>query len=110
MTQDVRIEDLKENLLDDRISVCGDEQPVEQLSVQKGTGEKKQGLRKMLEETSSPSKILYVDNKPVGEILYYPESSIPYLKDTYPKILHRTCIFVDLPQQAKGHGQAHCMR
>src|SRR6266571_5001785 len=105
MTQDVRIEDLKENLLDDRISVCGDEQPVERPSVQKGIREKKQWLRKMLEESSSPSKILYVDNKPVGQILYYPESSIPFLKDPDPKMLHVGCSFVHLAQQGKGHGK-----
>jgi len=106
MTQDVRIEDLKEKLLDDRISVCGDEQPVKQLSVQKGIREKKQWLRKMLEESGSPSKILYVDNKPVGQILYYPESSIPFLKDPDPKMLHVSCSFVHLAQQGKGHGKA----
>src|SRR5438445_13870469 len=106
MTQDVRIEDLKENLLDDRISVCGDEQPVERPSVQKGIREKKQWLRKMLEESSSPSKILYVDNKPVGQILYYPESSIPFLKDPDPKMLHVGCSFVHLAQQGNGHGKA----
>ena len=101
MTQDVRIEDLKENLLDDRISVCGDEQPVERPSVQKGIREKKQWLRKMLEESSSPSKILYVDNKPVGQILYYPESSIPFLKDPDPKMLHVGCSFVHLPNRER---------
>ncbi len=105
MTQEVRVEDLKEDLLDDRISVCGDEQPVEQPSVQKGIKEKKQWLRNMLKESGPPSKILYVDNKPVGQILYYPESSIPFLKDPDPKMLHVGCSFVHLAQQGKGHGK-----
>ncbi len=103
---DVRIEDLKEDLLDDRISVCGEEQPVEKSAVQKGIKEKKQWLRNMLRESGSPSKILYVDSKPVGQIMYYPESSIPFLKDSDTKTLHLGCSFVHLAQQGKGHGKA----
>src|SRR5712692_1351916 len=105
-SQDIRIEDLKEQLLDDRISVCRDEQPVEQPAVQKGIKEKKQWIRNMLKRSGPPSKILYVDDKPVGQILYYPESSIPFLKDPDPKTLHVRCSFVHLAQQGKGHGKA----
>ncbi len=102
----VRIKDLKERLLDDRISVCGDEQPIEQPAIRKGIGEKKQWLRNMLKQSGPPSKILYVDDKPAGQISYYPESSIPFLKNPDPKTLHVRCSFVHLAQQGKGHGKA----
>jgi len=105
-TRDIRIKNLKEDLLDDRISVCGDEQPVEQSAIQKGIMEKKHWLRNMLKESGPPSKILYVDDKPVGQILYLPESSIPFLKNPDPRTLHVRCSFVHLAQQGKGHGKA----
>src|SRR5713226_4239909 len=105
-SQPIRIEDVKEQLLDDRISVCGDEQPLEQPAVQKGIKEKKQWIRNMLKRSGPPSKILYVDDKPVGQISYYPESSIPFLKDPDPKTLHVRCSFVHLAQQGKGPRQS----
>ncbi len=61
---------MKEQLLDDRISVCGDDQPLDQPSIQDGVREKKHWLRHMLKESTAPSKILYVDDKPVGQISY----------------------------------------
>ncbi len=104
-SQHIRIEALKEQLLDDRISVCGEDQPLEP-SVEKGIREKKKWLRDMLHGSGPPSKILYVDDKPIGQISYYPEEAIPFLKDPDPKTLHVSCSFVHLAQQGKGHGRA----
>ena len=104
-TRSVRIEDLKEQLIDDRISVCGDKQPVEQLAIREGIREKKRWLRKLLKETGPPSKVLYVDEKPVGQIQYYPESSMPFLANPDPKSLHVMCSFVHLDHQGKGYGK-----
>lgn len=101
----VHIEDLKEELIDDRISVCGDKQPVEQLAIRKGIQEKKRWLRKMLKTRGPPSKVLYVDGRPEGQIQFYPESSIPFLEDPDPKTLHVMCSFVHLSKQGKGYGK-----
>jgi GNAT superfamily N-acetyltransferase len=101
----VRIEDLKEKLIDDRISVCGDKQPVEQPAIRRGIREKKQWLRKMMKNTGPPSKVLYVDERPEGQIQFYPESSIPFLKNPDPKTLRVMCSFVHLSQQGKGYGK-----
>ncbi len=104
-SQDVRIENLNESLLDDRISVCGENQPVEQPSIKLGIKEKKEWLRKMLKETGSPTKVLYVNNRPEGQIQFYPETSIPFLKDPDPKTLHVMCSFIHLAHQGNGYGK-----
>jgi GNAT superfamily N-acetyltransferase len=101
----VRIEDLNEKLIDDRISVCGDKQPVEQPAIRRGIKEKKQWLRRMLKTSGPPSKVLYVDGRPEGQIQFYPESSIPFIQNPDPKTLHVMCSFVHLSQQGKGYGK-----
>jgi GNAT superfamily N-acetyltransferase len=101
----VRIEDLRERIIDDRISVCGDKQPVEQPAIRKGIKEKKRWLRRMLRNSGPPSKVLYVDGHPEGQIQFYPESSIPFIQNPDPKNLHVMCSFVHLPQQGKGYGK-----
>lgn len=102
----VSIEDLTAKSINDRISVCGENQPIEQPSIKRGVREKKRWLRKMLKKVGPPSKMVYVDDKPVGQIQYYPESSIPYLKNPDSKTLHIMCSFVHLAHQGKGHGSA----
>ncbi len=58
----------------------------------------------MLHNTGPPTKLLYVDDKPVGQIQYYPETSIPFLENPDPKTLHVMCSFVHLGSQGKGYG------
>jgi len=101
----VRVENLSERLLDDRISVCGEDQP-DSPSIRRGIEEKKHWLQRMLREQGPPSKLAYVDSKPVGHIQFYSESSIPYLENPDPKTLHVMCSFVRLALQNKGCGTA----
>jgi GNAT superfamily N-acetyltransferase len=101
----VRVENLSESSLDDRISVCGEDQP-DSPSIRRGMEEKKRWLRRMLREHGPPSKLAYVDSKPVGHVQFYPESSVPYLENPDPRTLHVMCSFVRLAQQHNGCGTA----
>ncbi len=101
----VKVENLSKRSLDDRISVCGEDHP-DSPSIRRGIEEKKHWLQRMLGEHGPPSKLAYVDSKPVGHIQFYPESSIPYLENPDPKTLHVMCSFVRLALQNKGCGSA----
>lgn len=80
MLRQLKILDLVDDLIDDIICVCCragyKRNPMFRVCVEV----KKIWLHQMLNKYGSVAKIAFVNNKPVAQLLYYPEESIPYLK------------------------------
>jgi predicted GNAT family acetyltransferase len=70
----VRIENLQDSNLEDLIYVCSSKK-LEDPIHQQGMSLKRKWLREMLEKYGSCAKIAYYDEKPVAQILYYPEEA-----------------------------------
>lgn len=58
---------------------------------------KKNWLSYMLERYGSVAKIAFIDDRPIAQLLYYPEESIPYL-DPRPGVIRVFCIYNPYPE------------
>jgi hypothetical protein len=68
---------------------------------------KRQWLINMLNHHGPCTKIAYLDEKPVAQILYYPEEIIPFYHNPRKDVVHLQCIFNPSPEaQHKGAGDA----
>jgi len=70
----VRIENLQDSNIDDLIYVCSSNRLSDPIH-QQGVKQKKQWLSEMLGKYGSCAKIAYYNDKPVAQILYYPEEA-----------------------------------
>jgi len=70
----IRIENLQESNIEDLIYVCSSKRLNDPIH-QQGIKLKRQWLREMLRKYGSFAKIAYHKNKPVAQILYYPEEA-----------------------------------
>jgi predicted GNAT family acetyltransferase len=74
MQEKVRIENLQDSNIEDLIYVCSSKRLGDPIH-QQGMSLKRKWLREMLEKYGSCAKIAYYNEKPVGQILYYPEEA-----------------------------------
>jgi hypothetical protein len=72
MQEKVRIENLSQSNIEDLIYVCSSK-TLDNPTHQKGISLKKQWLMEMLQKHGSCAKVAYYNEKPVAQILYYPE-------------------------------------
>jgi thiol-disulfide isomerase/thioredoxin len=72
MPEKIRIENLQDSNIDDLIHVCSAKRLGDPIH-QQGMKLKRQWLREMLSNYGSVAKIAYFNDKPVAQILYYPE-------------------------------------
>ena len=70
----IRIENLRDSNIEDLISVCSSTRLGDPIH-QQGVNLKRRWLREMLEKHGSVAKVAYFEEKPVGQILFYPEES-----------------------------------
>jgi len=74
MKEKVRIENLQDSNIEDLIYVCSFKRLLDPIH-QQGISLKRKWLREMLEKYGSCAKIAYYNEKPVAQILYYPEKA-----------------------------------
>jgi len=92
MQRDIRIENLSDLNIDDLIHVCSSKRlndPVHQ----QGIALKRQWLLTMLEKYGSCAKIGYYGDKPVAQVLYYPEKADMAKANTREDVLVISCIY-----------------
>ncbi len=100
MEEETRIENLKESNIDDLIYVCSSKRlddPVHQ----QGIKLKREWLRKMLDEYGSCAKIAYHNEKPVAQILYYPEEADVTSTSRRRDVLVLLCVYNPTPEAQK---------
>jgi hypothetical protein len=104
----LRVENISEENLEDVFMICSWNRAF--ASMEGPTQEKARELKRrwlidMLERHGPCTKIAYLDGKPVAQILFYPEETIPFNHDPRKDVLHLQCIFNPLPEaQHKGVG------
>lgn len=82
---------------DDLLYIC----PVKHLSdpyIQKGIIIKKGWFNAVYEKYGSPVRVCYVDDKPVSQILYFPEYIVPYIDKPRQGVLWINCIYNPYPE------------
>jgi hypothetical protein len=92
----IRIENLSESNIDDLIQVCSSKRLSDPAHV-KGVDIKKRWLLEMLKKFGSVARIAYLDNKPVAQILYYPEDSNPASLSKRKGVLNILCVYNPTP-------------
>ena len=106
----LRIEDISEDNLEDVFKVCSWNRPFatkDDPTLEKGREIKRRWLLDTLEKHGPCTKIAYLDERPVAQILFYPEETIPFNHDPRKDVLHLQCIFNPFPEaQRKGVGNA----
>jgi hypothetical protein len=106
----LRVENISEENLEDVFMICSWNRAF--ASMEGSTQEKARELKRrwlidMLKRHGPCTKIAYLDGKPVAQILFYPEETIPFNHDPRKDVLHLQCIFNPLPEaQHKGVGDA----
>ena len=104
----LRVEDVSEENLDDVFKICSSNRifaPMDDPILEKAREFKRQWLLDMLEQYGPCTKIAYLDGKPVAQILFYPEETVPYLHNPRKDVINLKCIFNPFPEaQGKGAG------
>jgi len=104
----LRVEDISEDNLEDVFKICSWDRafaPKGDPVLEKGRELKRQWLLDMLERHGSCAKVAYLDEKPVAQILFYPEKAVPYLHHPRDGVIYLKCVFnSSLGAQRKGVG------
>jgi GNAT superfamily N-acetyltransferase len=102
----LRVEDLNEDNVDDAFRVCSHNKLDDQIQ-RKGIELKKKWLLDILENYGPCMKIAYIDDHPVGEVQFYPETMIPYIPHPRDRVIVLHCIYNPFPEfRQKGVGRA----
>jgi GNAT superfamily N-acetyltransferase len=102
----LRIKDISEENLEDVLMICSGNRlfaSVDDPILEKGRELKGQWLLNMLERRGSCMKVAYLDEKPVAQILFYPEETMPYLHNPRKDVIYSKCIYISSPE-ARGKG------
>ena len=102
----MRIENISEENLQEALDICSGCRPfasVDDPILEKGREIKRRWLLDTLKRYGSCMKIAYLDEKPVAQILFYPEEVIPYLHNPRKDVIYAKCIYISSPV-ARGKG------
>ena len=97
----LRVEDISEDNLEDVFKICSWDRafaPKDDPVLEKGRELKRQWILEMLERHGPCIKIAYLDGRPVAQILYYPEKTVPYLHHPRDDVIYLKCIFNPHPE------------
>ena len=102
----MRIDDLTEENLDDVFRVCSYNRLDDPLQME-GIELKRKRLREIIEEHATCTKIAYLDERPVAQVLYYPERIAPFLAHPREGVVVLHCCYNPFKEaQGKGVGSA----
>ncbi len=99
---DIEVRDVDEGNMEDVFMVCSHgrlEDPIQR----RGIELKRRWLKEMLERIGPTTKIAYMDGRPVAQILFYPEASIPYIDNPREGVVVLNCVYNPFPE-ARGKG------
>ena len=100
MPEKIRIENLQKSNIDNLIHVCSSRRLSDPVH-QQGVKLKKQWLLEMLRKYGSCAKIAYYEDKPVAQILYYPEEADMTRVLRRENVLVINCIYNPTPEAQK---------
>jgi len=100
------IRDVKESNIDDVFRVCS-QNYLDDPEFAYGFSLKRKWIEQMLKEIGSVVKIAYIKSNPVAQLMFYPETVLPY--ETYPRVnvIRVECAYNAFPEmRGKGIGDA----
>jgi len=100
LREKIRVENLRDSNIDDLIHVCSSNRLSDPVH-QQGIKLKKQWLHRMLNEWGSCAKIAYYADKPVAQLLYYPEEADVTKAFKRKNVLMINCIYNPTPESQK---------
>jgi len=100
VSEKIKIENLKDSNIDDLIYVCSSKRLSDPIH-QQGIKLKEKWLREMLEKYGSFAKIAYLNDKPVAQILFYPEEADIIKAYKHENVLVIYCIYNPTPEAQK---------
>jgi len=103
----LRVEDVSEDNLYDVFRVCSYSKLEDPLQ-RKGMEIKERWLLGMLRERGPCTKIAYLDDRPVAQILFYPEGAAPFIQDPREDAVVLNCAYNPFPE-ARGKGAARAL-
>jgi len=98
----LRVADLDQENIDDVFRVCSHGRLNDPLQRQ-GIELKRRWLLEMLEEHGPCTKIAYLDDDPIAQILFYSESAVPFIADPRRDVVVLHCAYNPFPE-ARGRG------
>jgi len=102
----IDVRDLTKENLEDVFKVCSHgrmDDPVQM----RGIELKRRWLLETLESRGPCTKIAYLDERPVGQILCIPEEAVPYMRNPREGVVAIRCVYNPFPEtQRKGVGNA----
>jgi len=99
---DVSVRDVDASSIDDVFNICSYKNLDDPLQT-KGMEIKRRWLIKMLDRYGPCTKIAYLEDKPVAQILYYPERAVPYVLSPREGAVVLHCVYNPFPD-AQGRG------
>lgn len=96
------VRDVTEDNLDDAFRVCSNGRLGDPLQMQ-GIKLRQQWIRRMLAATGPCVKVAYLDDRPVAQLMFYPETSVPYLPHPRAGVLLLRCVYNPF-KEAQGKG------
>ena len=88
----LKVKELTLENLDDVFEICSFNRPEGDI-VDKGREFRAKWLTNMLERYGSCTKIAYFDEKPVAQVLYYPEEAMRYIRNRRKDVIHIQCVY-----------------
>lgn len=103
---EVRVADLEEENIDDVFRVCSHNKLDDPLQ-QRGIELKRRWLLETLAKHGPCTKIAYLGDRPVAQILFYPEEAAPFIADPREEVVVLHCAYNPFPEaRGKGAGTA----
>jgi GNAT superfamily N-acetyltransferase len=88
----LEVKDLTLENMDDVFEICSFNRPAGEI-IDKGREFRAKWLTDMLERHRSCTKIAYYNEKPVAQILYYPEEAMQYIRNRRKDVIHIQCVY-----------------
>jgi len=98
----VTVRDVAEENLDDAFRVCSSGRLDDALQMQ-GIQLRRRWIRGMLAATGPCVKIAYLEGRPIAQLLFYPETSVPYLPQPRAGVILLRCVYNPF-KEAQGKG------
>lgn len=107
MNSSIKVEDLLEENMEDVFRVCSHGRLQDPLQ-RRGMELKKRWLLEMLDRYGPCTKIAYLEERPIAQLLYYPEEIIPHIEKPRKDVIHIHCVYNPFPE-VRGKGGASAL-
>ena len=100
------IQNIVQSNIDDIFRVCSHKY-LDDPEFEHGMNLKREWMKKMIKQIGPVAKIAYLNSKPVAQIMFYPETALPYISQPRAKVIRVECAYNAFPEsRGKGIGDS----